>query len=128
MINSDNICKEMINLKTHAQLMECVEVIKEYDPQPKNKDGSIRWFLYRWDDGKQGVRRLVKCKNCGASYLVQTYHLHKFSPYKDISYEDWYFIESEKEADISNRDYTGVQWELTHTPVIRCEDDELIYR
>ena len=39
---------------------ENIEIIKEYDPQPNNKDGSIRWFLYRWDDGKKGVRRLVR--------------------------------------------------------------------
>ena len=26
-----------------------IDCIKEYDPRPKNKDGSIRWFLYRWD-------------------------------------------------------------------------------
>ena len=24
---------------------ENIELIKEYDPQPKNKDGSIRWFF-----------------------------------------------------------------------------------
>ena len=37
-----------------------IHIVKEYDPQPKNKDGTIRWFLCRWDDGKKGVRRLVK--------------------------------------------------------------------
>ena len=36
------------------QMKECCkntsELIKKYDPKPKNDDGSIKWFLYRWDD------------------------------------------------------------------------------
>lgn len=98
---------------------ENVKIIKEYDPQPKNKNGSIRWFLYRWDDGKSGVRRLVCCEGCGALYLVQAYHLHKFSEYKDTLFEDWYLVESEKQADDLNRNYTGIQLEHKLTPVLR---------
>ena len=45
--------------------------IKEYDPMPKNPDGSIRWFLYRWDDGKNRDRHLARCRECGSLYLVQ---------------------------------------------------------
>ena len=46
---------------------------------PKNPDGSIRCFLYRWDDGKNGTRHLARCRECGSLYLVQAYHIHKFS-------------------------------------------------
>ena len=51
------------------------ELIKKYEPKPKNPDGSIRSFLYRWDDGKDGYRKLVKCKSCGTHFLVQCYKL-----------------------------------------------------
>ena len=93
-----------------------IENIKEYDPQPKNKDGSIRWFLYRWDDGKKGVRRLVRCRQCGSLYLVQAYHLNKFSEYKDTLFEDYYSVESIHQADYINRTCTGLQLEHTRTP------------
>lgn len=83
------------------------EEIKKYEPKPKNRDGSIRWFLYRWDDGKDGYRKLVRCKNCGAYFLVQCYNLNMFSENPDIIYEDWYPVVSEKEADRINREYTG---------------------
>lgn len=53
---------------TRRALIENFEVVREYDPQPKNKDGSVRWFLYRWDDGKNGVRRLARCKHCGSFF------------------------------------------------------------
>ena len=36
------------------------EIIKKYEAKPKNPDGSIRSFLYRWDDGKDGYRKLVR--------------------------------------------------------------------
>ena len=96
---------------------ENFEVIKEYDPTPKNPDGSIRWFLYRWDDGKNGVRRLVRCQECGALYLVQAYHLHKFSEQKDTLFEDCYSVKDEYQADYLNRTYTGIQLEHMMNPV-----------
>lgn len=111
---------------TRRALIENFEVVKEYDPQPKNKDGSVRWFLYRWDDGKNGVRRLARCKHCGSFFLIQAYHLHKFSEYANVQFEAWYSIGSESEADYANATYTGLQWELEHKPVIRCADDEVM--
>lgn len=101
-----------------------IHIIKEYDPQPKNKDGAIRWFLYRWDEGKKGVRRLVKCKGCGSYYLVQEYHLHKFSPYKDVVFADWYSVGSERQADYWNRTYTGIQLEHEKMPVWKIQTGE----
>ena len=90
---------------------EVFEIIKEYDPMPQNSDGSIRWFLYRWDDGKNGVRRLVRCRKCGSLYLVQAYHLHKFSEQKNTLFEDYYLVRDQREADYLNRTYTGIQLE-----------------
>lgn len=95
---------------------ENIEIIKEYDPQPKNRNGSIRWFLYRWDDGKKGVRRLIRCRQCGLLYLVQAYHLNKFSEYKDTLFEDYYSVESIHQADYLNRTCTGLQLEHTLMP------------
>lgn len=120
-------CEENIENFTRNKLMEKFMIIKEYDPQPKNEDGSIRWFLYRWDDGKSGVRKLLKCKHCGCFYLVQAYHLHKFSEKANVQFEDWYPITDEKEADCVNQMYTGLQWEVKHRPVMRCEDDICIF-
>lgn len=88
-----------------------LDIIKEYEPKPKNADGSIHFFLYRWDDGKDGVRRLVKCRKCGKLYLVQAYHLNKFSEYVDVTYEDYYAVSDEKEADFINRTMTGTELE-----------------
>ena len=87
------------------------ELVKKYDPKPKNTDGSIKWFLYRWDDGKNGYRKLVRCKECGNFYLIQCYKLNKFSDSSDTLYEDWYAVDSEEQADLLNKNYTGVQLE-----------------
>ena len=95
---------------------ENIETIKEYDPQPKNRNGSIRWFLYRWDDGKNGVRRLVRCRQCGSLYLLQAYHLNKFSEQKDTLFEDYYDVKSMHQADYLNRTCTGLQLETKMVP------------
>ena len=106
--------------------MDCCKahgkVLKEYDPQPRNQDSGIRWFLYRWDDGKIGVRRLIRCELCGRCYLVQAYRLNKFSARKDCLFEDWYEVNSPQQADFLNRTRTGIQLEYERTPVFRCAD------
>lgn len=100
------------------------DVIRHYDPMPKNPDGSIGWFLYRWDDGKNGVRRLVRCRVCGALYLVQAYHLHPFSAKKDWLFEDYYAVRDERKADHLNRRYTGIQLEHSMTPAFQLAEHE----
>lgn len=97
-------------------------VVKEYDPMPKNSGGSVRWFLYRWDDGKKGVRRLVCCRVCGALYLVQAYQLHKFSEHKNTLFEDYYPVKDERQADYLNRTYTGIQLEHAAIPAFQFVD------
>lgn len=97
------------------------ELIKEYDPKPKNSDGSIKWFLYRWDDGKNGYRKLVRCEKCGSFYLVQCYKLNKFSDNSDIQYEDWYPVDDEAQADLLNRKYTGIELEHRMKEVYRSQ-------
>ncbi|MBP3460278.1 MAG: hypothetical protein J6K58_13800 [Lachnospiraceae bacterium] len=119
-------CRLTTEASTKDKLMKNFVVIKEYDPCPRNKDGSIRWFLYRWDDGKSGVRRLVRCRHCGSFFLIQAYHLNKFSKYAAYQFEDWYPIENEKEADRVNDTYTGLQWELQHKPAVQCADDKIL--
>lgn len=96
--------------------------IKEYDPMPKNPDGSIKWFLFRWDDGKKGVRRLVRCRICDTLYLVQAYRLHKFSEQKNTLFEDYYSVKDERHADYLNRTYTGIQLEHTLIPDFQISD------
>ena len=96
---------------------ENFELIKKYEPKRKNPDGSISWFLYRWDDGKDGYRRLVRCKSCGVYFLVQCYKLNKFSENPDKLYEDWYMVESEAAADRLNKRYTGCELERRFKPI-----------
>lgn len=121
------MCCEATRGAAHrSALMEHFDVVKVYEPRSRNRDGSIRWFLYRWDDGKDGVRQLVRCRHCGSCFLVQVYHLNKFSPLAQILYEDWYPIGSEAEADRVNGTYTGPQWERLHKPVLRCADDAVL--
>ncbi len=103
---------------------ENMEQLRSYDPQPRNKDGSIRWYLFRWDDGKSGSRRLIKCRVCGALYLVQRYHLNRFSAKKQTLFEDWYPVESERQADHWNRIYTGMELEHSRKPLFRREIGE----
>ena len=95
------------------------EIIKEYDPKPENSDGSIKWFLYRWDDGKDGYRKLVRCRECGSCYLVQCYRLNKFSDKADTLYEDWYAVRNESQADQLNSRYTGIQLEHKMKEIFR---------
>lgn len=118
-------CQSIQGISFRNELAEHFILLKEYDPQPKNADGSIRRFLYRWDDGKNGVRRLVQCKHCGSYFLIQAYHLHKFSKYANVLYEDWYSIGSVEEADRANESYTGLQWELKHKPAFKCADNKI---
>ena len=87
-----------MNDRACCKIDENVKVIKQYDPQPKNKSGSVRWYLYRWDDGKNGYRKLVRCNQCGTLYLVQAYQLHTFSEQRDKWFEDWYLVDNEKKA------------------------------
>ena len=108
--------------------MKCCEredfqLIKKYEPKPKNPDGSIYSFLYRWDDGKDGYRKLVKCKNCGTYFLVQCYTLNKFADNSDKIYEDWYLVENEQEADYINRTYTGIELEHRMEPILQIKKD-----
>ena len=100
---------------------EDFDIIKEYDLMPKNQDGSIRWFLFRWDDGKNGVRRLVRCRACGALEWVQAYHLHKFSEQRETLFEDYYSVEDEREADYINRTYTGIELEHRMKPILQLQ-------
>ena len=109
-------CSSFMGEKMACCEKEDFETIKEYDPMPKNRDGSIRWFLFRWDDGKDGARRLVRCKLCGAFYLVQSYHLHRFSELRETLFEDFYSVKDEREADSVNRTYTGVRLEQSRKP------------
>ena len=71
---------------------EDFDFIKKYEPKPKNPDGSTRWFLFRWDDGKDGYRKLVKCAHCGKCFLVQCYKLSKFADSEGKIHEDWYEV------------------------------------
>ena len=101
-----------------------VQIIKRYDPKPKNSDGSIVNFLFRWDDGKDGFRELVRCNLCGKFYLVQIYKLHKFSEKRKILFEDWFPVEGEASADFVNRTHTGLQLERKMKPVFYYENKE----
>ena len=96
---------------------ENFELIKKYEPKPENPDGSIKWFLYRWDDGKDGYRKLVRCKSCGAYFLVQCYRLNKFSKKSDKLYEDYYPVKNEITADRLNHEYTGIELDRTFKPI-----------
>ncbi len=98
---------------------ENIELLREYDPRPANRDGSISWYLYRWDDGKDGCRSLRQCRSCGRFYLVQAYHLNKFSPLKDRLFEDWYPVTDPRQADHWNRHYTGIQLEHRCQPAFQ---------
>ena len=99
-----------------------LDIIKEYDPQPKNKDGSIRWFLFRWDDGKNGIRKLVRCRQCGSLYLVQEYRLHKFSYHRNTLFHDYYAVRDMRHADYLNRNCTGLQLEKMMMPTFTIQD------
>ena len=119
------LCCENSAVMCKTDLYDCFDVIKEYDPKPKNPDGSTRFYLYRWDDGKDGYRLLVRCKECGKFFLVQRYKLSKFTENPDMIYEDWYDVVSENEADRLNRSLTGPQLEKERTPVLRIAGESI---
>lgn len=90
---------------------------------PKNPDGSIRWFLYRWDDGKQGRRHLVQCRVCGRFYLVQAYRLNKFSSQKNVLFEDYYPVKDARQAALLNRTLTGPQLERSRQAAFQLSSE-----
>ena len=101
-----------------------IEICKAYDPRPRNRDGSVSWYLYRWDDGKDGSRTLRRCRLCGRLYLVQAYHLNKFSCRRNSLFEDWYLVTSSAQADHWNKSYTGIQLEHRERPTFQLVLEE----
>jgi hypothetical protein len=92
--------------KAHELLIK-MKIVEEYGDAYHNPDGSVKHYLYTWDDGH---RYLQQCRSCGAYFLVQVSEFHSFSGPDDSDYIDWYQVEDEGKAELLNRNLNG--WQL----------------
>lgn len=97
--------------------------IKEYGDCVKNPDGSIKHWLYVWDDGH---RSLFQCKKCGAYFIYQSSEYHAS---EDSYYSDWYQVEDEQKAFMINDALDGDQLEREYkAPRIIKTDNKLAWK
>jgi hypothetical protein len=83
-----------------------MERIKEYGKVYLNADGSIRHWLYTWDNG---WRVLQRCQECGALFLVQFSEFHDYvqGHDNDSYYTDWFQVDDESSAELINATWDG---------------------
>ena len=70
-------------------------------------------------DGRNGSRRLVRCRCCSTVYLIQSY----LSKCQDTLFEDWYEAKNQRQADYRNRTYTGIQLERILAPAFTLQKE-----
>ena len=75
------------------------ECVKSYGEETKLEDGTLLHDNYEWDDG---YRSLLRCKQCGGLFIIQTSEFHSFDSDNDGYYKDWIPVYSEQEADLLN--------------------------
>lgn len=75
--------------------------IKDFCGVFKNSDGSVKHWLFVWDDGE---RALWQCKKCGAYFIHQCSEYHGA---EDSYYSDWYQVENETKAIMINEELNG---------------------
>jgi hypothetical protein len=78
-----------------------LEKVKNYGDAYLNRDGSVRHYLFTWDDGG---RMLQRCTKCGALFLVQFSEYH--GP-EDCYYSDWFQVDDEATAELINATWNG---------------------
>jgi hypothetical protein len=87
------------------------EIIENYGDVFCNPDGSVKHCLHTWDDGG---RRLVRCKKCGALFLLQTSEFHNMTDGNDSYYLDFFQVGSREEALVYNEKYNGFTLENSY--------------
>lgn len=69
-----------------------------------NADGTVRHWLFTWDDGR---RTLQRCTRCGALFLVQHSEFHSSGEDDDDYYTDWFQVDDEAAAELINATWDG---------------------
>ena len=99
-----------------------MEFVFFYGAAYYNPKGRLEHYLHTWDEG---ARSLVKCKKCGAFFLVQDSEYHGR---EDSYYTDWYQVEGEKEAERLNAMFDGYALESRyHAPWIKKTNSVLTW-
>jgi len=80
------------------------EKVEEYGDTFTDKNGEVKHCLYTWDDGE---RYLIRCKKCGALFLVQKSEYHNMFDGDDDYYTDYFPVDSIEEAHTYNEQYDG---------------------
>lgn len=75
------------------------QLIKDYGDRVALSNGKVLHWNFNWDDGG---RRLVRCRECGALFLIQCSELHSVSVVSDGYYSDWIPVATEEGADLLN--------------------------
>lgn len=86
------------------------EVIKDYGPSVKLKNGTKLHDNFHLFNGETGGRSLVRCKRCGAMLLKQITHDWDIYDGPNHCY-DWIPVASEEEADLLNVLLDGEEFE-----------------
>jgi len=97
------------------------EVVEDYGFAFYNPDGSVKHYLYTWDDGH---RELLRCKRCGALFLRQSSEYHDMSGGDDCYYTDYYPVSNHEEALAYNEKYNGFTLERSFEGLIIKQDNK----
>ncbi len=85
------------------------EVVEDYGDTYCDSDGNAVHYLHSWDDG---CRMLVRCRKCGALFLMQKSEFHSLK--EDRYYIDYFAISSREEALVLNAAYDGFAMERSY--------------
>lgn len=85
------------------------EVLENYGDIYFDSNGNAVHFLHTWDDG---YRLLVRCKRCGALFLLQRSEFHGI---EDSYYTDYFAVADREEALKLNASYDGFTIEQEFT-------------
>ncbi len=85
------------------------EVLENYGDIYFDSNGNAVHFLHTWDDG---YRLLVRCKRCGALFLLQRSEFHGI---EDSYYTDYFAVADREEALKLNAVYGGFTIEQEFT-------------
>lgn len=98
-------CCVFDNPKKAKSKLQGMTIVKRYGDTAYNPDGTVKHYLYTWDEGK---RWLIQCPACKAYFLVQSSEFHGGD---DSYYCDWFQVEDESKAEFLNSELDGFKIE-----------------
>ena len=100
------------------------ELIKDLGKTVCNSDGTIKPFIYVWDEGG---RKIIRCKNCGAIFLYQWSEFHNNYGDQDSYYDNFFLVKNLAEAELLNKKYSGFALETNYKGLTLWNSNDVWY-